>query len=67
MLQFFLVAIPSTHKVGFRVKTLRAVEAIRSFVFAETPTSVVDPDPHGSALILVGWIRIQTSRNDQQK
>ncbi len=28
--------------------------------------SVVDPDPHGSALILVGWIRIQEGKNDPQ-
>jgi hypothetical protein len=26
--------------------------------------SVVDPDPHGSALILVGWIRILNGKAD---
>jgi hypothetical protein len=29
--------------------------------------SVVNPDPHGSALILVGWLRIQEGKNDPQK
>jgi hypothetical protein len=32
-------------------------------------SSVLGPDPHGSALILVGWIRIwiQEGKNDPQK
>jgi hypothetical protein len=29
--------------------------------------NVVDPDPHGSTLILDGWIRIQVGKNDSQK
>jgi hypothetical protein len=31
--------------------------------------NIVDPDPHGSTLILVGWIRIrmQVGKNDPQK
>jgi hypothetical protein len=29
--------------------------------------SVLDPDPHGSALILVSWIRIQELKNVPQK
>jgi hypothetical protein len=28
---------------------------------------VPDPDPHGSAFILVGWIRIQEGQNNPQK
>jgi hypothetical protein len=27
----------------------------------------MDLDPHGSALIMVGWIRIQVNKNDPQK
>jgi hypothetical protein len=27
----------------------------------------MDPDPLGSALTLVGWIRIQVNKNDPQK
>ncbi len=33
-----------------------------TFLFLET--SVVDPDPHGSALIVVGLIRIRTPNAD---
>jgi hypothetical protein len=29
--------------------------------------SVVNPDPHESALILASWIRIQEGKNDTQK
>jgi hypothetical protein len=29
--------------------------------------SVADPDPHGAALIFVGWIRNQEGKNDPQK
>jgi hypothetical protein len=28
------------------------------------PTSVSDPNPYGSALILIGWIRIQAVKNE---
>jgi hypothetical protein len=27
----------------------------------------MDPGPHGSALIIVGWIRIQMGKNDHQR
>ncbi len=30
-------------------------------------SSVVGPDPHESAFILIGWIRIQEGKNDPQK
>jgi hypothetical protein len=30
-------------------------------------SSVADPDPHGSAFIMVGWIRIQEGQNEPQK
>jgi hypothetical protein len=29
--------------------------------------AVLDPNPHGSAMILVDWIRIQVRKNDSQK
>ncbi len=32
-----------------------------------TISSVMDSAVHGSALILVGWIRIQEGKNDPQK
>jgi hypothetical protein len=32
-----------------------------------TTSRVSDPDPHGSALILVSWIRIQEGKNDLQE
>jgi hypothetical protein len=32
-----------------------------------TRRSVSDPHPHGSALILVSWIRIQEGKNDLQE
>jgi hypothetical protein len=28
---------------------------------------ISDPDPHGSALVFIGWIRIQKSKNDPLK
>jgi hypothetical protein len=42
-------------KPVFGAKTLHPVEAIRSVRFVEPPTRVVDPDPHGSELSLVGY------------
>jgi hypothetical protein len=41
--------------------------AVRSSKISPT-SGVWDPDPHGSALILVGWMRrIQVGKNDPQK
>jgi hypothetical protein len=35
--------------------------------YGEIKISVSDPDPHGSALILVGWILIQEGKKDLQE
>ncbi len=43
-------------------KVVTGPHLLSTFLFLET--SVVDPDPHGSALIVVGWIRIRTPNAD---
>ncbi len=45
------------HNTAFECSTYEVFDA----------TGVLDPDPHESALILVGWMRIQEGKNAPQK
>jgi hypothetical protein len=45
----------------------KSLQVRNSISFTLLYSSVADPDPHGSAFLLVGWIRIQEGKNDPQK
>jgi hypothetical protein len=40
---------------------------VRLSIYVKVGNSVVDPDPHGSALIKLSWIRIQVQGKTVQK